>query len=286
VTTDLRNMPVVIVGDGAVGKGLAVALSLSGENVFLAGPCGTPRRSLTLRAEGFFRGRAAVETGVVSEAPHGSVMICALKAYSIAGALDGMRAASPRCLISVSNGLGLWGEPGPEPAVLTAGFILSGSVVRTSQGVIHVADGGEALRLFQKSVIPAVPVSDITAVVNAKWIVNSIVNPLGALTGLPNDRLVSSGLKPLIDNLFDELSGLVPEESHEQARQMLSGLLRNSGNFCSMLQDLRAGNPTELDWLTGIAEKRLPGGCPAARVLCALVRAKASASLCRPNPRR
>lgn len=280
-------MPVVIVGDGAVGKGLAVALTLSGQGVFLVGPGGTMHRSVTLSAEGFFQGQCTVETGDASEAPHGSMMICALKAYSIAGALAGMRAASPGCIISVSNGLGLretWGRSQPEPAVLTAGFLLSGSVVLTSPGVVYVGNDGEARRLFQKSLIPAVPICDITTVVNAKWLVNSIINPLGALTGLPNDRLLSAGLQPLVDTLFDELSRLVPEESHEQARKMLAGLLENSGNLCSMLQDLRAGNPTELQWLTGLAEKRLPGGCPTARVLCALVRAKAEASLRSTNP--
>lgn len=282
-------MPVVIVGDGAVGKGLAVALALAGESVFLAGPVGTRRRTVLLCAEGALQGRADVETGVVSEAPPGSVMICALKAYSIAGASAGMRAASPRCIISVSNGLGLWDEWNslrPEPAVLTAGFLLSGSMVRTSPGAIYLVNDSEAGRLFRKSPIQVVPVQDIAPVVNAKWIVNSIVNPLGALTGLPNDRLLSAGLKPVVDTLFDELSGLVPEDSHEQARQMLAGLLADSGNLCSMLQDLRAGNPTELQWLTGRVEKGLPGVCPTARVVCALVRAKAEASSCWPNPTR
>jgi ketopantoate reductase len=282
-------MPVVIVGDGAVGKGLAVALAVSARDVFLVGPGGTRHRSVTLCAEGFFRGRVTVETGAITEAPSGSVMICALKAYSIAGALAGMRAAEPARIISASNGLGIWEEleePTPEPAVLTVGFLLSGGIVRTSPGVMYVEDGGEALRLFRNTPIPVTSVSDIAAVVNAKWLVNSIVNPLGALTGLPNDRLLSVGLQPLVNTLFDELSMLVPENSHEQARQMLTGLLENSGNLCSMLQDIRAGNPTELRWLTGLAEKRLPGGCPTARVLCAVVRAKAEASLCLPNPHR
>jgi ketopantoate reductase len=164
--------------------------------------------------------------------------------------------------------------------------MLYGSIVRTSPGVIYVGNESKARRLFQNSRIPAVPVSDITSVVNAKWLVNSIINPLGALTGLPNDRLLPAGLQPLVDTLFDELSRLVPKESHEQARQMLAGLLESSGNLCSMLQDLRAGNPTELRWLTGLAEEKLPGGCPTARVLCALVRAKAEASLRSPNPLR
>lgn len=275
-------MPVVIVGDGSVGRGLAVALSLSGETVFLAGPAGTPRRSVTLRTDGFFTGRASIETGVVSDSPPGSVMICALKAYAIDAAAAGMRAASPRCVISVSNGLGLWGSwegVRPEPAVLTAGFLLSGRSVRTHRGEIYTSENGEALRLFRESPIPVEPVRDMEAVVNAKWLVNSTVNPLGALTGLPNDRLVPAGLKPLIDALFRELSGLVPEDSHKPAERMLAGLLSGSGNLCSMLQDIRAGNPTELPWLTGMAERMLPGRCPTAGALCALVRARALSSL-------
>lgn len=274
-------MQVVIVGDGAVGRGLAVALTMSGDEVFLAGPPGTLRRSSTIRTEGFIRGCASVDTGVLADLPRGSVMICALKAYSIADAMSGMKKASPQCLISVSNGLGLWEGwegPQPEPAVLTAGFLPSGGAVHTFEGSVYTERSGEAMRLFQKTPIPVVPVREIESFVNAKWMVNSIVNPLGALTGLPNDRLLAAGLGPLVETLFRELSGLVPEDSHRKARLMLDGLLEGSGNLCSMLQDIRAGNRTELPWLTGVAEKRLPDGCPAAVMLCALVRAKAGSS--------
>lgn len=272
----------VIVGDGAVGRGLAVALSISGEEVFLAGPPGTSRRRVTLEAKGLYRGCAAVETGTVRDAPKGAGLICALKAYSIKGAVDGIAAARPGFVASVTNGLGLeelWGRIEPEPAVLTAGFLPDGESVVVSPG--HLVAGGDGFidRLFDKTPLPVRPVADIRLFVNAKWLVNSVINPLGALTGLPNNRLGGAGLGDLVGMLFRELSAVVPESCHAEAGRMLDEILLNSGNLCSMLQDILGGRPTELPWLTGVAEKRLPGGCPTASVLCALVRAKASASL-------
>jgi len=269
-------LTLVILGDGAVGRGLAVALS--GDDVFLAGPPGTPRSRATLEARGFFSGRNTVETGDIHHAPRGVPLICALKAYSIAGARDGMRAAKPLCILSVTNGLELWeswGDYRPEPVVLTAGFRMISSQVVASPGKLLVKKGGFGETILHNPSIPLESEIDIEALVNAKWLVNSVINPLGALTGLPNNRLLKAGLGPLVERLFKELSRAVPENCHTRARAMLGYLLEYSGNHCSMLQDVQAGRPTELPWLTGIAKKRLPGRCPTADTLCMLLEAKA-----------
>lgn len=275
-------MSAVIVGDGAVGRGLAVALFLSGEEVFLAGPPGTPRKRIELETRGFFSGRARVETGTVLQAPTRSLVVCALKAYAIPEALASLKSSRPASIVSLTNGLELeelWGGLETEPAVLTAGFRIDGEAVETASGGVFVARQGGAVRALSGTPIPVHPVDDIHVMVNAKWLVNSIINPLGALSGRANNRLLDAGLGPLVEALFAELSRAVPKDCLEPARVMLKALLSGSDNHCSMLQDMRAGNPTELHWLTGVAERRLPGRCPKASVLCSLVRAKT------PSPR-
>lgn len=264
-------------GDGAVGRGLAVALSLSGRDVFLAGPPGTPRGTIELEARGFYSGTVSVRSGPVRNAPDHLPVVCALKAYAIPEALGSIRACRPGSVVSVTNGLELeelWGGLETEPAVLTAGFRLEGPAVLTSDGGVFMEKDGHAEKILSGTPIPAHPVHGIGKMVNAKWLVNSVINPLGALTGLRNNALRQSGMGPLIDALVTELAGAVPDDSLEPARAMLNALLAESGNYCSMLQDLKAGRPTELPWLTGIAERRLPGRCPTASTLCALVRAK------------
>lgn len=275
-------MPVVIMGDGAVGSGLAVALSLSGREVFLAGPPGTPAGSREIVAEGFIGGRGRVSVGDAFAAPRGAVMVCALKAYHLAGALEGIAAGAPARLINVSNGLfeaGEWGGFTPEPAVLTAGFRLENRVVLTASGELTVVRKGVAEELFRGTSLPVRPVEDIQLQVQAKWLVNSIVNPLGAITGLPNNGLLPAGLSELAETLFRELAPAVRDDCRNASRAMLRAVLEKSENLCSMLQDVREGRPTELPWLTEYALRRLgPDRCPAAAAVCALAVAAGSSA--------
>jgi ketopantoate reductase len=211
-------------------------------------------------------------------------MVCALKAYHLAGALKGMICAAPARLVNLSNGLfeaGEWGGLTVEPAVVTMGFRRQGEGFVTAPGDLVVSRNGAAEDVFRGTGLPVESVDDIQLLVQAKWLVNSIVNPLAALTGLPNNRLLPAGLSGLVETLFRELSPAVREECHEASRGMLTGILEKSENLCSMLQDVMEGRPTELPWLTEYALKRLgPDRCPAAAALCVLVRARAESSGC------
>jgi len=89
--------------------------------------------------------------------------------------------------------------------------------------------------------------------------------------------LLNAGLSPTVDVLFTELTRVIPEhlrsDAVKNAREMLENLLTSSSNKCSMLQDVTARRRTEIDFLTGLIEKRLRDVCPTAAAVTDLVRA-------------
>ncbi len=246
---------VIVAGDGAVGISAAVALSTSGR-VVLAGPPGT--RTGVERFSVEEAGEAELlHTGIDAVEVRGDV-VTALKAYSIREAASFISRFLRGRVVCLSNGMGLeeeWGTVAPmvEYAVLTAGFRkTSETSVSMTPGELYCSAGGIAQALFGTTFISTVPVKDMEIMRWAKWYANSIINPLGALSRLPNDRITSSPMAGYIDPLRRELARVMPsEEALEKGEEMLTWLLRHSSNRCSMLQDLDNGNETEIEFLTG-----------------------------------
>lgn len=276
---------VIIWGDGAVGTGLAVALSHS-RDVILIGPPSSGRGRINLEATGEYPGKAIVDKFEAGDDIKGDDCVVAVKApdlQHVAGPAE--KSAKGRC-ICLTNGMGLeaeWGESWNtrvEPAVLTAGFSLEKQgLVDTAAGRLIVSSDGSAVELFSECGIPLEITDELDSVRWAKWLVNSVINPLSALAGLRNNQLLKAGLKSVIDRMFNELVQVIPEDygdaAHREAETMLDFLLRSSGNRSSMLQDIETGRKTEIDYLTGLCEKRLPDECPTAAVVTDLVKARA-----------
>ncbi|MCD4775384.1 MAG: hypothetical protein K8S15_04945 [Candidatus Aegiribacteria sp.] len=281
-----RNKSVIIWGDGAVGKGLAVALS-GYLDIFLAGPAGSGRGTIEIQTIGAIHGNAVIEKVESGDHIHCDHCILALKAYDLKYAAEAvMKSTDGRC-ICLTNGMGLeeeWGESWEErvePAVLTAGFhLLDKNLVETAEGDLIVSSEGRAEELFSRSSLHVVPTEDMETVRWSKWLTNSVINPLGALSGLRNNQLLKAGLGAVVDSLFTELARVIPADLRDaavvQAEEILGFLLESSSNRCSMLQDITAGRRTEIDFLTGLHEKRLRVKCPAAASVTGLVRARAS----------
>ena len=242
-------------GDGAVGTAAAVALS-SSYRVILAGPPGTPEEETVHTVEGE-TDASFLHTGVdrVEEA---DCVVAALKAYVISDAVPYIAGFCRGPVICVSNGMGLereWGSLSPrvEYAVLTSGFRKTGPFsVAASPGLLYCASGGAAESIFTGTFFRILPVNHIQETRWAKWYANSIINPLGAITGKPNNRLRNSELGWMIEPLEKELATMMPTGSSlALGREMLYWLLENSANVCSMRQDVESGLKTEVDYLTG-----------------------------------
>jgi 2-dehydropantoate 2-reductase len=285
----VKNKSLVIWGDGAVGTGLAVTLSSFYETT-LIGPPGSGRGIISAEVCGALTGIGSFRKAESDDGHIADHCLVAVKAYhlqSVSG--PAMKSTVDRC-ICLCNGMGLeeqwgageWAER-VEPAILTLGFLLSrANLVEVSPGSIIVQEGGTGEKVFGIGRLPLQSTPDIQIVRWAKWLVNSIINPLGAITGLCNRDLADAGLRPTIGRLARELAQILPYEYRADARSlsdlMLSELLEESANRSSMLQDISNGRETEIDYLTGLAGMRIPGACPSAETLTELVRAISSLS--------
>ncbi len=244
-----------MVGDGAVGTAVAVALS-SSFNVALAGPPGTGAGEVELSVEG--HGNACVPYTGIDAAGETRMVIAALKAFDIRGAVPFIEEFCRGAVICLSNGMGLeaeWGSLGDavEYAILTSGFRSTRRFsVSHSPAELYCLRNGNSEKIFQGTFLKTESREDLTDVRWAKWYANSIINPLGALTGMPNDKIRGSSMGHLIEPLGKELEQSMPSmNSVILGKEMLNRLLEHSTNFCSMLQDTEAGRKTEIDFLTG-----------------------------------
>jgi 2-dehydropantoate 2-reductase len=114
-----------------------------------------------------------------------------------------------------------------------------------------------------------------------KLLVNAAINPLTALFDVPNGWLVEDPI--LRDTLHDVVRETLPVAvehgahlSLEEAIEYVEGVCRATArNISSMLQDVRRGRPTEIDFINGAVVRegrRLDIPTPLSRLLWELVR--------------
>lgn len=264
-----------------MGRGVAVALSLRYEVVLVGPPCRSARR-IRISASGCLERSASVRLVPSAEGLEAEYCIVALKAYDLGGAAARAGGSAPR-VICLSNGMGLEEEWGPgwdsiEKAVVMGGFLpLPDGRVEVHPGGLVCESGGAAIGLFEGSGLEAASTTEIEAWRWAKWLLNSSLNPVAAIARAANNELPSLGLEPLVRRILEEIVPAVPpvlaSRAAGLARGMLDFLMEHSANRCSMLIDLESGRRTEIEFLTGFAERRLGGRCPSAEAVAALVRA-------------
>ncbi len=270
----------VVVGDGAVGTAVAVALSSLFKEVILAGPPGTVEKRSVFSVKGIHHQSADILHTSIDRIAGKGYVVAALKAYAIKDTVKYIERFSTGKILCLSNGMGLEDEwahlsPSIQYSVLSMGFRkTSSSTVLVSDGAIYCEKGDDIALLFGQSWMRVCEVNSIKDFRWAKWFANSIINPIGALVGLENNKLIEAGLKRLIVDLSSELAQLMPnKESLIEGRNILQWLLKNSPNRCSMLQDYENGSPTEIEFLTGLREKKLQNKCPVTSVLVSLIKA-------------
>jgi 2-dehydropantoate 2-reductase len=281
-------MKIAIIGAGSIGGWVAAKLSAAGEAVTLLAREATfaaLREGLELVEQG---SSTITHPHVATNAEELGVqdlLIIAVKAPALA---DAARTAAPligpaTMILPLLNGVPWWfpeGEPlgsvDPDGAIAAGlpesqviGSVVHAACRRDGPARVIVAhaeklllgdpDGGASERvyklcgLFERGGIACEPSNSIRGAIWYKLWGNATINPLSALTLATADRLLAE-LKPLILACMAELAevgaaiGCPIEESGEERMAVTARL----GPFkSSMLQDVEAGRPIELEALLG-----------------------------------
>lgn len=296
-------MKIGVVGAGAIGLTFAAALARVHDVVVLA------RREAvvqTITRDGIeitagddtARVRVPVTTDARAFADRDTVIV-AVKTYATEGALAPLRGvlAAHALVASVQNGID---NAEVARAALPGARVIAGS---TTQGAVGLGDGrvrtvnrgtttfarddaasptsADLAAAFGAAGLDARVADDVGELLWRKLIVVAAINPFGALTGRPNGALVTDGeLAPLARALAAEAATVARAEGIDAGDgwdALEAAALATAANRNSMLQDLDAGRPTEIDAISGAIVRRARAhgiAVPLTETILRLVRAR------------
>ncbi|MBA3245848.1 MAG: 2-dehydropantoate 2-reductase [Actinobacteria bacterium] len=271
---------VCVVGAGVIGSLYAAHLSRVADVWVLTR---RDEHARALEARGLrVSGRAEFNSAVHATAdpdavPAFDVAIVATKGTGLdaaASALEGRFAGST--IVTVQNGLGAEGivrNHGDWPIV--SGVTFMSGTRHDDTHVEYVLDTEtwlgpyngtpydkveELAALIERAGLKARAFPDLRPAQWSKLIFNATVNAVAALTGLPHDRHFGAEAEPgdlghLVHALIDEgkaVAAAAGIELHEDPWEMnVLATRRGSAHYPSMLEDVEARRPTEIELITG-----------------------------------
>lgn len=284
-------MRIAVVGAGAIGGFVAAALARSGEDVAVvargAHLDAIRSHGITVRGElGDFSARVRASDDLTELGDFDAVLL-SFKAHQWAALLPMLeptvRAGTP--VVTLQNGVPFWFartpplqsvDPGgvigaaiPEGAVIGAvvhqsGYIARPGLIVQSGGMrypIGDPDGGVGATAralcdaFARAGLQAQPDENVRERVWYKLLNNACANPLSAITGMDtgamhDDPATLARMKALMGEALavGQALGLTRNVTVEKRMPEHTGTV---GNKTSMLQDIEAGRPTELDPIVG-----------------------------------
>lgn len=304
-----EGVDVLVVGPGAMGCLHAAMLAEAGIRTGLLDH--RPGRAERINQRGIILERGGQELTVpvpcsadAADFAPARLALLLVKAYDTE---EATRHALPAIgddggVLTLQNGLGNYeriAEIVPQARVLAgtstfgATLLGEGHVREAGRGFVQLGSptgnhrrAREAARYLKSAGIECEPASSVDEVLWAKAMVNAAINPLTALTGLRNGRLVEiDSLRELMNAVTVEVSDIARSCGifvREGIVQMVEGICAETGdNRSSMLQDISAGRRTEIDFINGeIARRAEERGleAPLCRMLTTLVKGREEAA--------
>lgn len=274
-------MRVVIVGAGAMGSLFGIFLHRAGIDVWLLD--NNPElvahlQQEGLRVEGLSGNHVAAIPVTASAAEIGGVdlIVIFVKSYDTARAIKEVRPLvhDHSVVLSLQNGIGnveaiaevvgkektLAGTTAHGATVLKPGHIRHAGTGETIIGELSGASTErlqQIVRLLAASGLKVQVTEDVIAVLWSKLLINVGINPLTALTGLSNGELLTHPeLRTLMHRAVKEAHEVVLQKGirllYEDPVQKVDSVCgATANNISSMLQDLRHGKKTEIDFING-----------------------------------
>jgi len=304
-----------IVGAGATGGFLGAHLARAGEDVLLVarGPhlAAMRERGVTVRSGGeefTARPDCTDDLGAIGAA---EVVILTLKAHAIPPVAAAIGAALGRdaCVVGAQNGIPWWYfedrhleavDPGGEiarsiPYRRVVGCIVYPATRVVEPGVIEHLEGNrftlgepdgsrsERVQAIAAALVSAgfkAPIQQrIRNEIWLKLLGNATLNPVSALTGATLAEIVTSGAtREVVRRLMAEVDAVAAALGVEvplSIEKRMEGAAATGAHRTSMLQDLEAGRPLEVEALLGAVVELADGEgleVPALRTLYGLTR--------------
>ena len=175
-------------------------------------------------------------------------------------------------VITLQNGLGhrerlaaVLGDDRVTVGVIYVGAALDGESLRTTgPGRVELGRAphvDELAAALQAGGMTASVVDDPWPAVWRKLVGNAAVNPVSALVGVTNGELLQHLAARIVDAAAKETARVASAEGVPITDQEAIVLWRamaelTAANRSSMLQDVRSGRPTEIDWINGEVVRR------------------------------
>ncbi|MCC5855481.1 MAG: 2-dehydropantoate 2-reductase [Idiomarina sp.] len=275
----------VVVGTGALGSLIASRLHAQGEAVYLLTRYAEDAPALTLQVQGHTE--ALMTLPVLThamDAPNHARWILPVKAWQLDKVLTTCAPALHEHseVIVSHNGMGA-GENffASRPKLTVYDWVTTHGAWRESRCVTTHAGQGQSwlgarpsdssqsnasppdwLSVWQKALPPLIWEENILERRWLKLAVNCVINPLATLADDVNGVLRQPSFQADILGLCQELSqvmsaAIAKEVTAHSLHSLVLGVIEATAtNHNSMLQDERAGRPTEIDYLNGYIHKK------------------------------
>jgi 2-dehydropantoate 2-reductase len=175
-------------------------------------------------------------------------------------------------VITIQNGLGhrerlatVLGDDRVAVGVIYVGAALDDGELRTTgPGRVELGRAphvDELASALQAGGMDATVVDDPWPAVWRKLVGNAAVNPASALVGVTNGELLDHPASRIVDAAAREAARVASAEgvriSDDEAVKLWRAMAElTAANRSSMLQDVRSGRPTEIDWINGEVVRR------------------------------
>ena len=262
-----------ILGAGAIGGLFATRLARAGADCqLLLRDAQQERCTLSIEENGTVE-QVSLRCGPVDDGAPIARLLVTTKAHQALAALASVQQRLDRdaSVVLMINGMGLAEEirqrlPGSR---IYCGTTTEGAYRRSRRHIVHAGRGSTLLgspvgapkpewfRLWEIADLDCRWTDDIDAALWHKLAINCAINPLTALHRCRNGELVADpDLHRAMNALCDEIAAVSRQLGYEDTANELHAVAAQvaaatASNRSSMLQDVAAGQPTEIDYITG-----------------------------------